>query len=266
MALVLAALAISCAAQAQAPAFEVASVKRNGNTPSGRMNFQTSAGRLTVENMPLRLLIQRAYDVRSFQITGGPAWIDSERYDIAAKAEGAAPEKVVAGAMLQGLLAERFRLKVRREIRELPALLMTLASRDKLRTARAADCTERAAGESTLPCHEVVLALAPTGVRLRGEQVTTGRLTLTLANVLGRPVIDRTEFGGRFDLDVEISMDGLEGLMDALGMRSASAQANDAAVPSLFTALPRELGLKLNGGRGQAEVLVIEHVERPAEN
>src|SRR6185312_1237032 len=82
--------------------FEVASVKRNSNTPSGRMTFQASAGgRFTAENMPLRLLIQRAYGVRPFQISGGPPWIDSERFDIVAKAGGSVPEKEVLGPMLQ---------------------------------------------------------------------------------------------------------------------------------------------------------------------
>src|ERR1700736_6493249 len=106
-ALVFVALAMPCVVCAQAGTsqigsqeqrlpsnFEVASVKRNSSTPSGRMSFQVSAGgRLTAENMPLRLLIQRAYDVRPFQISGGPSWIDTERYDIVAKAGEAVPEK-----------------------------------------------------------------------------------------------------------------------------------------------------------------------------
>jgi uncharacterized protein (TIGR03435 family) len=247
-------------------------VKRNSGTPSGRMAFQASAGgRLTAENMPLRLLIQRAYDVRPFQIVGAPSWIDSERYDIVAKADGAVPEKHVTGPMLRALLETRFSLKVHRETKELPVLNLTQTSGVKLTTSNTTDCADVAAqtspaDSSTLPCHEVVLSISPTAVRLRGKQASTGQLVVTLANILGRPVIDKATFGGQFDLDVEVSMDGLEGIMDMLGIRSPTAPAPDNMTPTLLTALPQQLGLKLTAGKGPVEVLVIEHVQRPSEN
>jgi uncharacterized protein (TIGR03435 family) len=284
-ALVFVVLAIPCPVRAQAGTsqigsqdqrlpsdFEVASVKRNSSTPSGRMVFQASAGgRLTAENMPLRLLIQRAYDVRPFQISGGPSWIDAERYDIVAKADRAVPEKHVVGPMLRALLEDRFGLKLHRETRELPVLNLTQTSGGKLTTSKTVDCADAAppaspAGSSTLPCHEVVLSISPTGVRLRGEQASTGQLAVTLANILGRPVIDRTAFAGKFDLDVEVSLDGLEGIMDLLGIPSPAAQAPDNMIPSVLTALPHQFGLKLTAGKGPLEVLVIEHVQRPSEN
>ena len=82
--------------------FEVASVKRNTIAPPGRMTFKAlPGGRLTAENMPLRLLIERAYGLRSFQVSGGPSWIDSERYDIAAKTDHPAPDEQVMGPLLQ---------------------------------------------------------------------------------------------------------------------------------------------------------------------
>ena len=197
--------------------FEVASVKRNSDTPSGRMVFQASAGgRLTVQNMPLRLLIQHAYDVRPFQVSNGPSWIDNERYDIVAKADTAVSEKQVVGPMLRALLEDRFRLKLHRETKELPVLNLTQTSGGKLTTSKSVDCADVApavsdAGSLALPCHEVVLSLSPTSTRLRGEQVSTGQLTVTLANILGRPVLDNTAFAGKFDLDVEVSLEGLEG-------------------------------------------------------
>lgn len=284
-ALVFVVLAIPCAARAQVgtsqigsqdqrlpSSFEVASVKRNSGTPSGRMAFQASAGgRLTAENMPLRLLIQHAYNVRSFQIVGAPSWIDSERYDIVAKADGAVPEKHAGGLMLRALLEERFSLKLHRETKESPVLNLTQTSGGKLTTSNTADCADVAAqtspaDSSTLPCHEVVLLISPTAVRLRGKQASTGQLVVTLANILGRPVIDKTTFAGQFDLDVEVSRDGLDGIMDMLGVRSPTAPAPDNMSPSLLTVLPQELGLKLTAGKGPVEVLVIEHVQRPSEN
>jgi uncharacterized protein (TIGR03435 family) len=236
------------------------------------MAFQTSAGgRLTAENMPLRLLIQRAYDVRPFQISDGPSWIDAERYDIVAKADAAVPERHVVGPMLRALLEDRFGLKLHRELRELPVLNLTQKSGGKLTTSKTIDCADTGsafspAGSSTLPCHEVVLSISPTGARLRGEQASTGQLAVTLANILGRPVIDRTAFGGKFDLDVEVSLDGLDGILDVLGIRSPSAPASDNMMPSILTALPEQLGLKLTAGKGPVEVLVIEHVQRPSGN
>jgi uncharacterized protein (TIGR03435 family) len=275
-ALVLAALAFPCPIGSQGQqmpsVFEVASVKRNSDTPSGRMVFQASAGgRFTAENMPLRLLIQRAYDVRPFQISDGPSWIDNERYDILAKADTAVPEKQVVGPMLRALLEDRFRLKLRRETKELPVLNLTQTSGGKLTTAKTVDCADAVpatsnAGSPALPCHEVVLALSPTSVRLRGEQASTGQLAVTLANILGRPVVDKTAFAGKFDLDMEVSLDGLEGILDLLGIRSPSTQEPDNKLPSMLTALPQQLGLKLSAGQGPVEVLVIEHVQRPSEN
>ena len=284
-ALIFVVLAIPCALRAQAgtsqlgsqnqqipPVFEVASVKRNSSSASGRMAFQASAGgRLTAENMPLRLLIQRAYDVRPFQISDGPSWINTERYDIVAKGDGAVPEKHVVGPMLRALLEDRFRLKLHRETKELPVLNLTQTSGGKLTTSKTVDCADAApavspTGSSALPCHEVVLSISPSGVRLRGEQASTGQLVVTLANILGRPVIDRTAFAGKFDLDVEVSLDGLEGIMDMLGIRSPTTQAPDNMIPSILTALPQQLGLKLTAGKGPVEVLVMEHVQRPSEN
>ncbi len=252
--------------------FEIASVKRNSNTPSGRMTFQASAGgRLTAENMPLRLLIQRAYGVRPFQISGGPSWIDSERYDIVAKADGSVPEKQVLGSMLQALLESRFKLRLRRDTTEMPVLNLTQVADGKLTTSKTADCTNSTpepvpTGSLPRPCHDVLLSISPSGARLRGEQASTGQLVVTLANILGSPVIDKTTFRGWFDLALEVSMDGLEGILDLLGIRNPTAQTPDNTIPSIFTALPQQLGLRLIRGKGPVEVLVIEHVERPSVN
>jgi uncharacterized protein (TIGR03435 family) len=141
----------------------------------------------------------------------------------------------------------------------------------KLTTSKTADCTSAApesvpTGSLPLPCHEVVLSISPSGAKLRGEQASTAQFVVTLANILGRPVIDQTTSHGWFDLDLEISLDGLDGILDVLGIRSPTAQAPDNTIPSIFTALPQELGLRLIRGKGSVEVLVIEHVERPSEN
>jgi uncharacterized protein (TIGR03435 family) len=252
--------------------FEVASLKRNLGTPAGRMTFQASpGGRFTAENMPLRLLMQRAYGVRPFQISGGPGWIDSDRFDITAKADGPALESQIIGPMLQALLEERFRLILHRETKEIAVLNLTQVAGGKFAASKSADCANvepapLPPGGSPMPCHEVVLSLSPDGARLRGEQANTSQLVVTLANILGRPVIDRTSNPGWFDLDLEVSMDGLEGVLSLLGLPNRTDQAPDNPKPSIFTALTERVGLKLVAGKGPVEVLVIEHVERPAVN
>ncbi len=173
--------------------FEVASAKRNTNAPPGRMTFQAlPGGRLTAENMPLRLLIQRAYGLRSFQISGGPSWIDSERYDIAAKTDHPVPDEQVMGPMLQWLLESGFGLKIRRETRQLAVLdLVEAGTGAKLSKSKAADCANRDPHDSStaspLPCHEAILSISPTGARLLGEQATTAQLVFTLANIIDDP-------------------------------------------------------------------------------
>jgi uncharacterized protein (TIGR03435 family) len=251
--------------------FEVASVKRNSSAPSGRMNFKAlPGGRLTAENMPLRLLIQHAYGIRAFQISRGPSWIDTERYDIAAKAGREVPERQLVGPMLQKLLEDRFKLRLHRETQQLPVLnLIETPAGAKLTKSNAADCTDReftaSVTPSSLPCHEVVLTISPTGARLRGEQATTAQLVLTLENIIGRPVIDKTALTQNFDVDLEVSLEGLDGIV-GFGGGTPATQAADNMTPSILTALPQQLGLRLAPGRGPVEVLVIEHVEKPTGN
>ena len=104
--------------EAAAPAFEVASVKPADPNSRRGMDFRTApGGSLTVTNLTLQTLVQEAYGVERYRIAGGPKWLDSDRFDIAAKAEGD-PNRKQMMAMLQTLLADRFQLKVRRETRE----------------------------------------------------------------------------------------------------------------------------------------------------
>src|SRR5213083_2794819 len=111
---------------ARKPAFEVASVKRN-NSGSRALTFGASPGRFTAQNVMLRMLIKDAYDVQDFQVSGGPDWINSDRYDIEAKAQDRASSQQIEGPMLQSLLEDRFKLVVHREMKELPVYEMTVA-------------------------------------------------------------------------------------------------------------------------------------------
>jgi uncharacterized protein (TIGR03435 family) len=114
---------------AQSPAarseFEVASIKRNVSGDLGRY-LKPAPGRVTVSNMTVKDLLTIAYQVRDFQISGGPGWVNSDHYDIEAKTDGnAAPTQVQQ--MIRALLEDRFKLKVHRETKELPIYVLTVA-------------------------------------------------------------------------------------------------------------------------------------------
>lgn len=267
------ALAFACAASAQPPdsslAFEVASI-RNNPAGGGRIKFQASpGGRLTVENMWLRLLMMNAWGVRDFQIAGGPGWIDTERFDVTATAKGNPSDKQVTGPMLQGLLEDRFSLKVHREVRELPVFTLSVARNGvNLRESKPGDCAEP--GSDTQPqtpappCGAIVLSMSPEGARIRGEKAGMEQLVFTLSNMLGRTVIDRTGFSGKFEIDLAVATDDLPVPL-RLGGVDFQVPA-DPLASSIFTALPKQLGLKLEAGKGPVEVIVIDHVERPTGN
>src|SRR5262245_29973253 len=132
----LAAICGSLALGAQAPKFEVASVKPNTSGDGRVMVGMQPGGRLTASNMPLRELVRMAYQLQPFQIVGGPDWIASERFDITAKAEGDVAPTSPFGPpnplmlMMRSLLEERFHLKVHTETREMPTYALVLARPD----------------------------------------------------------------------------------------------------------------------------------------
>jgi uncharacterized protein (TIGR03435 family) len=231
-------------------AFDVASVKPAN--PGSRVASleMLPGGTLKAVNVSLRALVKKAYSVRDFQIAEAPSWFDSQRYDISAKAEGAAGDKQLE-LMLQSLLADRFKLKLRRETRDMQVYIITIGkSGVKLR--------------ETAPPDDGGTA----GVRIRGVGRLTGikgtirqlaealsDLRLNGSTILDRPVIDGTGLAGVYDFALEWTPDfgSSDGAVDRLG-------------PSIFTAIQEQLGLKLDRRSAPVEVLIIEHVEKASEN
>jgi uncharacterized protein (TIGR03435 family) len=272
-------LAVAGAAPfAQAPAnpsFEVASVKRNtSGTTRIAVNVQPG-GRFTVTNMPLRTLIMNAYQLQSSQLIGAPDWIATERFDIVAKM--AEDTNSVQGAarpgdtrlMLRSLLAERFRLEVHNEQRELAIYALVVANKDRQPGASLRrsdiDCVALAATAPAAP--QPPNADRPTcGMRLGPGRLTAGAIPLSqfanaLAPFLERIVINRTELAGNFDIDLSWTPEQVpQGLPPP---RAPPLPAIDPNGPSIFTAVPEQLGLKLESTKGPVDVLVIDHVEQP---
>jgi uncharacterized protein (TIGR03435 family) len=261
----------------QEPAFDVASVRPNetGGTTEIR---QTPNGRFTATNASLRELILRAYALHRSQIAGLPDWAATERYDIEARtssppADG--PEALLP--MLRTLLVERFRLRGRTEMRELPAYVVVLSQRDKqlgpqIRPTQA-NCTggrvfteaeiRAAAMDGWPPCGMVFVVSFTTGgpdgvvkTRFRRSAVAMPDFARSLVNAVDRPVVDGTGLTGRFDVEYSY----------APRPNADSTIAIAQNVPSLGAALEEQLGLKLESGRAEVPVLVIESVERPTEN
>ena len=231
------------------PAFEVATIRINKSGALSRSVRPMAGGRLEATNVPLRNLIRFAYEIRTLgEIEGGPRWMDSTAFDIVAK--GAADES--QPLMLRKLLAERFKLVVHHESREQPVYALTPARADaKLGPEMApskADCT--IAGS----CYR---RSGPTRLEIRGQAIS--ELARSLNALLGRHVVDRTGLAGAYDLTLDFSPEQLPGALRV-------PEPVDANLPSIFTALQEQLGLKLESTRGPVSFLVVDRAEMPVED
>jgi uncharacterized protein (TIGR03435 family) len=258
------------------PAFQVASIKLNPARGQRAMYVSPQpGGRMTAVSAPLLLLIQNAYAVHSFQVVGGPSWINSEGYDIEAKPEGETTRKQM-WLMLQTLLADRFKLVLHRETRELPLYTLTqLKGGLKQAPAKEGGCLSIDQDAppprpgSGPPCGKVQISMTQAGIRMQGGKVTMAEFIRILAIALGRPVLDKTDFAGEFDVDLDFTPDeSTAGLPGARGPRDPGGPSipTDPSRPTILAALQEQLGLKLSSGKGPVEVLAIDHVERPTEN
>jgi uncharacterized protein (TIGR03435 family) len=248
---------IAFAQQAARPSFEVASIKPNSSA-SGNSGLRFTPGRLTAENAPLRYLITWAYNVRVFQLSGGPGWVDSAKFDIDAKAEGNVPPDQIR-LMLRTLLEERFKLSLRREMKEHPLYSLVAAKTGLKLKESGADCAavareEQGGGQSRAPCG----AWFANDTAFSGTKISMAQLVEGLSGLLDLPVIDKTGFAPAFDVHLEWTADDDRAVPDGVAEKGAG--------PTIFTALQEQLGLKLESAKGPVEVLVIDHVEKPDAN
>ena len=260
-----------------AQTFEVASVKPNTSGNNMIMIRPPVGGRFTATNARLKMLIGLAYKVQDFDISGGPGWIDSDGYDITAKAADTNAGIDQLRPMLQALLEDRFKLKVHRETKEMPVFaLMAAKNGPKLPVAKEGGCVAFGPG-SPPPPPPVPGKLPPTPCggfmmgpnRLEGGKISMTQLVGALSNVLGRPVIDKTGFTGTFDAKIEFSLEGTTfgaSGVGPLGGPLPDAGNPDTSRPSIFTALQEQLGLKLDAQKAPSEILVIDHAEKASEN
>ena len=209
---------------------------------------RSSPGVLNATNVSVRFLVQFAYDLREDQVSGGPSWIDTARYEVMAKPEPGADQRE-AGRMIkartQTLLADRFRLTFHRETKEMPVLALTPA---------------RNGPKGLKPSTDGQMDFVNNGHHLSAQHLSMAIFASQfLANQTRRSVMDKTGIEGNFDFTLDWTPD------DAPATGADGSLATPE-FPALFKALEEQLGLKLEPAKGPVEVMIIDHVERPAGN
>jgi uncharacterized protein (TIGR03435 family) len=251
---VLALLLVLCAApqfaqQSTTGPSAVVSIKPTKGDPGG---FQLTPGRFVAHSVTVRLLVAIAYGVQPFQVSGGPGWVDTERFDVEAKLDD--PDRLAGqeSAMVKALLADRFKLVLHKDESQTSAFALVVAEKGP-RMKLSADQSPGAGPLSGV--HVSPGNLVGSGMRL-------GLVASLLGTRLGRPVVDRTNLPDRYDIDLRWSPD--VGELPA-GAADAPPQP-DPSRPSLFTALQQQLGLKLDTIKAPSGFFVIDAIERPIAN
>jgi uncharacterized protein (TIGR03435 family) len=235
------------------PQFEVASVRPSGPNQREINGLYTyPGGRVVARGATLGYLLMEAFNLRRYQISGGPKWIDDERYEIQAKPPESSPSSnsnpVTSKSppndeqrqMLESLLIDRFQLKFHRTTKE--GTVFILARGNKALKLQPPKDTKAFSW-----------AGAVTGGwffgGIRGENISMPQLATRLSHFLGSPVLDQTGIPGSFDFEYQ-----------------TGEENNDADIPGFLLTAMKEIGLKLSSGKGPVETIVIDSADKPTEN
>jgi uncharacterized protein (TIGR03435 family) len=233
--------------------FDAVSVKPSDpNSPHGTV-VAAPGGRLHVVNATVKDLIETAYDVRIFQIEGGPKWADSTKYDVDAtpgsRPQGAPatpPGWSIVRLKVQTLLKDRFHLQLHRETRTGPVYSLAIAKGGIKSSGLSATKNPNRginAGQGTM----------------LGEAASMTQLAYKLSRLLQRPVVNNTGLEGNYDFKLEWTPDPGPSAPDGRPVETSVG-------PSLFSALQQQLGLRLEATKGPVDILVIDHVDKPSAN
>ena len=266
--------------------FEVVAI-RPADNGSGMMTRMTPGG-FEFTGLPISVLLRQALQKRDYQIVGAPGWIDQDRYSIRAKPPEAVPLSALTVLMIN-LLEDRFQLATHVETRDLPIFHLVMARADgrlgpdlkatppecqatiaeRIAAAKAAAGGGRAGGplppppampgpNDPLPCGFSRINPGLTS----GSGRTIAQIVPMLADLVGRPVIDKTGLTGLYDFSLKYAADGRSAGPFGLPP-GAPPPPVDPDAPSLSTAVQEQLGLKLESARGPVEVVVIDRFEKP---
>lgn len=238
------------------PRFEAASVKpTDPSVPGRKIRFDMTPGRLTLLDVTLRICIQSAYNLPDYQLAPVDKWLETERFDIVATMGADEPPAAAGPALreqlmprLRTLLEDRFQLKMRRERKTIPIYALVVAKGGFL-------------------LKEGVDIAGGTGLQLKGGLFRWTRRNARVSDIarglsadLDRPVLDRTGIAGAYSFVLEWAA---EPTAPEPGSNAAPAEA---AGPSLFQAVQKQLGLRLEPTQGEVEIFTVDHVERPSGN
>jgi uncharacterized protein (TIGR03435 family) len=251
-------LAAAQAPDAQAlPQFEVATIRRSAPVIDGRLTVTMGGdpGRIDYQGLPLKILLSRAFNVKDDQISG-PDWLDTERFDVAAKIPPSVSRDRVP-AMLQALLVERFKIAFHRDKKEMGIYALVV-------------------GKSGLKLKEVAEPAGAGRLFVRNGHVET-QATLSffadlISRLVDRPVFDRTGLKASYDIFLEWTPEPGQGSLFK-GFPSPPSQPGTEGAnpertgPSLFTAIQEQLGLKLESRKAPVDIVAIDQIQKvPAEN
>jgi len=229
--------------------FDIAAIKPAPPETQGGVIHQMP-GNQTYEviNMPLRVIMTVAYTVTDRQISGGPEWINSDRWNIEAKADRRGTSDEMHAALAK-LVEDRFHLKIRHETRDLPVYLLTVDKQGmKMPVHDPADLVHEPFNGNPFRT-------------ITGNNVTMNYLAFFLSRGLDMNVLDRTNLTEHYDVKLHYIPEPPPG-----GFRLNGEPMPTPEGPDLYTALREQLGLKLEKGKGPVDFLVVEHVEKPSEN
>jgi uncharacterized protein (TIGR03435 family) len=262
-------LCLAALGQTPISTFEVASIKPA--TPQGPLGMRANRkggpgtsdpGMYLCTNCPVSWVVSEAYDVQPFEYAG-PGWLENQRFDFAAKVP-VGISKEVFRTMLQNLLADRFKMQVHREKKEMPVYELTVGKNGpKFRESVPIDAPHEEGQTGPLQRDKdgfpiltagTTMAVVPGHARMRSDHQTMAWLTRMLTGQLQGPVVDATGLKGKYDFLVSWSF-------EENNAHDGSAML-DPYRPALINALQSQLGLKLEQRKGQAEVLVIDHIEK----
>jgi uncharacterized protein (TIGR03435 family) len=239
---------------AENPAFDAVSIKPSAPDARGG-GFNMSPGRLTAKNQSLKDLVRFAYDIHDYQLSGGLGWTDSERYEVVATFPGETTNARRA-QMMQAMLADRFGLAIHRESKEVAGYALV--------TGKNGPRFHAAESEQ----NEMMLGRSPSsGQRtLNARRSKMADLASILADLLGKPVEDKTGLEGLFDFAMEWTPDSVSERSLKPGAEKVETPGDGQTGPSIFTALQETLGLKLETKKVMVGAVVIDHAEKPSAN
>lgn len=274
----LSAAAVTVVSQAQpsqsvgvsAASFEVASIKHDPN-PCGGCAIRFDMGgpdRYAPTNITAKWLIELAYGIKDFQLSGGPSWVSSQGFDIDAKVDDVTASQIAHLSrdqqekqkylMLRSLLADRFNLKITPGTKYLPMYAIVLAKGGPKLTPAG-----RGSDGLTSPLPRTGFTIRSGVCTITASSEPISQLASMLSTQLGRLVLDQTGVKGTYDFKLQFAVETGPG---GAPLPPAQRGTGTETAPSLFSAIQEQLGLRLKSTKAPVETIAIDHIEEPSAN